>query len=339
MSEQESRQAARPVQRQAAAPTRLSFVPVSPLLIRPWSKGPFSVYLRQDDRYVLYTSLGEAFTPRHRNKLFDMGVGEIYILATQQEQYEGYLEDNLGDLLADEDIPLPQRSEAFMEASTAVVRDLFGKKLPEPLSGEAYARIRQVVEDGVRFLGRKESLRHVARLISHDYEIYRHSINVMIFTLFVLQTVDGFDQDRLCRCAVGALLHDFGKAGVPRAILHKKPEHMLPEDETLLRAHPNKGVALCAQVPMPQEALNAILFHHEREDGSGYPAGIRGEEIPIYVRALSVCDAYDNLTADTSWAKAKKPFEALKEIKAHVAEFDPDMIRRLVLVLANAQIV
>ncbi|MGE4296650.1 MAG: HD-GYP domain-containing protein [Desulfovibrionaceae bacterium] len=319
--------------------TTLSFTPVSPLLIRPWSKGRFSVFLRQGDRFVLYSSQGEAFTPELRTKLFERGIKEVYILAGEMQAYEGYLEENLGILLGDESIPLNERSGALYEASLSVVKDVFTQKLPKPLTKKGFERVRRLVEAGIQFLGTKESLKHMARLISQDYDIFHHSVNVMVLTTFLLQAEEDMDAARLINCGIGAILHDIGKARMPKKLLDKRPETLSREETDLLRTHPNLGIALSADVPLAGEIIHCILFHHENEDGSGYPSGLKGPEIPRYVKALSVCNLYDNLTTATEYRQAKAPFEALQQIKARQHVFEPEMIKRLILVLANAEIV
>ena len=318
--------------------TTETYLAVSPLLIRPWSEGRFSVYLRQDDHLVLYANRGEAFTPQLRERLFNMGVKEVYVPSWQKEEYEGYLEENLGMLLEDESIPMAERSGAMYAASMALVRDVFDQKLPKPLGQKGYERIRDLVRGGMKFFGNQNALKQMAKLISHDYEIYSHSVNVMVLTSFLLLTMEDQDQEKTARCAVGAMLHDFGKSRIPRTILDKRPDTLSAADQEALRSHPNLGVGMCAAAPLSPEAIHCILFHHEREDGSGYPSGLTGMDIPGYVKALSVCDVYDNLTSGAWSRQARTPFEALQYLEGRRGEFDTEMLKRLILVLANADI-
>jgi HD-GYP domain-containing protein (c-di-GMP phosphodiesterase class II) len=321
-------------------PEEQQYFAVSPLLIRPWENGRFAVYLKQDGRYVLYTRQDEAFTERHRSKLFHMGVKDVYVPAGQKEDYESYLSENLGKLLEDDAIPVQERSGVLYEASVSVVRDLFEEKLPEPLTDKQFDKIQKLVKASTRFFNTSSALKSMARLIAHDYEIYNHSVNTLVFTSFLLQTFkDKVDAELLVRCGVGAILHDFGKAKVPKAVLDKRPDARSTREAELVRSHPSLGVGMCATVTMAQETLHCILFHHEQEDGKGYPSGLQGREIPFYVKALSVANAYDNLTTHRPGSPRRSPFEALNAMKARQGAYDPEMIKRLVLVLADAEIV
>src|SRR5213075_3122047 len=100
-----------------------------------------------------------------------------------------------------------------------------------------------------------------------------------------------------------ALLHDIGKLAVPEHIL-SKPGPLTPEEFQKIRAHPKVGADIISAVPFPYPVAPLILSHHERWDGKGYPSGLKGEEIPLGARILSVVDYYDALTSDRPYHKA-----------------------------------
>lgn len=314
------------------------FFGVSPLLIRPTASGQFAIYLRQDENLVLYARKDEAFTARHRTRLFDMGIKEVFVRMDQKLAYEGYLEENLAPLLADEDIPLPNRAAAFYEASVGVVKDLFGAKLPEPLKPDSLEKLQNLVRTVTKFFASDDALKHIARLIAHDYELYNHSINVMVLTHYMLQSFEKADHELMVKCALGALLHDFGKTRVPKAVLDRRLDTLSAKELSTYQTHPAVGVGMCTAVPLEQEVLHCILFHHEREDGSGYPSGLRGQDIPFYVKCLAVCDAYDNYTNNSAYGPARTPFEAIQLMRSKGGEFDKEVLKNLVLILANADI-
>jgi putative two-component system response regulator len=99
---------------------------------------------------------------------------------------------------------------------------------------------------------------------------------------------------------IGGLFHDIGKIGIPEAILYK-PGPLNPEESKIVMEHPIVGEQICAPLKSLRHALPLIRHHHERLDGSGYPDGLQGEQIPVTIRALQIVDICDALTSDRSY--------------------------------------
>ncbi len=315
------------------------YFPVSPMMIFPNTTGKFEVYLRQGGRHVLYTRGQEGFTEEKRRKLFEHGVKEIWVLCEQRREYEEYVESNLGSILLNSHMPIEARSRVFYDASARIVQEAFQSKLPSGLSHKHYERMLALVEHTVGFFSLRDSLRSVASLISHDYKTYTHSVHVMMYTVAILETLEELDEDQLREVAVGALLHDIGKARVPRHIL-EKPGKLTPKEWDFIKRHPALGLAVCMDLPLSPESLACILFHHEKADGSGYPACLESQDLPPAVKALTLADVFDALTTDRSYAKARPPFEALRIMKEEMTGcFDIELFNRLVLVLSGAGII
>jgi len=125
---------------------------------------------------------------------------------------------------------------------------------------------------------------------------------------------------------VAALLHDIGKVGIPDAILNK-PARLSPEEYGLMKKHPEYGWAVLRQVPGMERASLLILHHHESFDGSGYPGGLSGDEIPVGSRIVSVIDAFDAMVSSRPYREGL-PFEEAERrlIKASGTQFDPDVV-------------
>jgi HD-GYP domain-containing protein (c-di-GMP phosphodiesterase class II) len=126
--------------------------------------------------------------------------------------------------------------------------------------------------------------------------------------------------------AHGVLLHDIGKIGIPDAIL-LKPGKLTQEEWSIMRRHPEIGKRLIENVPFLRGAIPVVYCHHEKYDGSGYPQGLRGEEIPLGARIFAVVDAFDAMTFDRPYSKAISFEGAKTEIKRCVgAHFDPAVV-------------
>jgi putative nucleotidyltransferase with HDIG domain len=128
------------------------------------------------------------------------------------------------------------------------------------------------------------------------------------------------------RAKLGGLLHDIGKIGILEALLEKPA--MLDDDEfPPMRLHPEKGVAILAPIEQLKEVLPGILYHHERYDGTGYPAQLKGEDIPLVARVITVADAFDAMVSDRPYRRGFSAEKALEELQLHAGtQFDPNVV-------------
>lgn len=124
----------------------------------------------------------------------------------------------------------------------------------------------------------------------------------------------GMSEEDLQELRLGCLLHDIGKVAVPDNIL-LKPGRLNPEETEIVRQHPVTGERICAPLKCLRAVLPLIRHHHERMDGSGYPDGLYGEEIPLKARVLQVADVYDALTNDRPYREPLSPEEALEILR------------------------
>lgn len=124
----------------------------------------------------------------------------------------------------------------------------------------------------------------------------------------------------------GARLHDIGKIIVPDGIL-KKPGPLSNEEWALMRKHPSRGVEIIREIRLLRETIPYVLYHHEKWDGSGYPKGLRGEEIPVEGRLLAIVDVFDALTTARPYRKARPLSEVVEWMRRSAGtHFDPDLI-------------
>lgn len=155
-----------------------------------------------------------------------------------------------------------------------------------------------------------------------EHETGAHSKRVACHTLALARRFTA-DPDRLRQIYRGSLLHDIGKIGISDAILLKQGE--LNEAEWAeMRTHPEKGYRIVAQIPGMEEAAEIILSHEERFDGTGYPRGLRGQQIPLGARLFALIDTLDAMTSDRSYRKALSFEQAHAEIVSMSGtQFDP----------------
>src|SRR5271168_3649553 len=162
-----------------------------------------------------------------------------------------------------------------------------------------------------------------------------HSTRLAEWALHVAGEL-GLDQSYLGDIEVAALLHDIGKIGISDAILNK-PAKLTAEEYELMKKHPEYGWAVLRQVPGMERASLIILHHHESYDGKGYPGGLKGEEIPIGSRIVSVIDAFDAMVSSRPYRQGL-PFEEAERrlLQASGTQFDARVVERF-LPLARAE--
>ncbi|PWK67990.1 putative nucleotidyltransferase with HDIG domain [Streptomyces sp. CG 926] len=140
----------------------------------------------------------------------------------------------------------------------------------------------------------------------------------------------GMTEDRLETVRIAGILHDVGKLGVPTRLL-RKDGPLTPDERRIIELHPEYGHEMVRGIGFLGEARSAILHHHERVDGSGYPYGLTGEQIPVLARVVAVADAFDAMTSTRSYSRARPVPVALAELERCAgAQFDPSMVRALV---------
>lgn len=128
------------------------------------------------------------------------------------------------------------------------------------------------------------------------------------------------------RIKIAGLLHDIGKIGILEELL-EKPDKISDEEFPPMRLHPEKGVAILAPIEQLQDILPAIRHHHERYDGTGYPDGLKGVEIPLQARIVAVADAFDAMVSDRPYKKSFSARKALEVIeKGAGSQFDPAVV-------------
>lgn len=163
-----------------------------------------------------------------------------------------------------------------------------------------------------------------AAIDAKDHYTYSHSQSVAYYAS-VLATSIGLSNDHIKLIYEASLLHDIGKISIPEAIL-TKTSGLTPEERVVMETHVNNSIEMIRHLPSMDYVIPAVIGHHERWDGKGYPRGIAGEDIPISARCLSIADSYDAMTSDRPYRKGMPVEVALERIEEGMGtQFDPEM--------------
>lgn len=204
------------------------------------------------------------------------------------------------------------------------------------------ARPSQVSETGVQPEGEPGILSTIyalaATVDAKDHYTYGHSKKVSKYATAIAGALS-YSQKEIATLRAAALLHDIGKIGIPDGVLVKAGP-LEGEDWEPIASHPKLGVAILKHVESLRGCLPAIQYHHEQYDGSGYPAGLKGDNIPLDARVLAIADAYDAMTSLRPYRKGKlTPQQAFEELKRCAGtQFDPKIVEVFVSLNGPSQL-
>ncbi len=227
-----------------------------------------------------------------------------------------------GTLCALSHDPTPELSERHVELMRFLA-SLIAQQI-ESHAQEAGSRRSQAELAGIHAL--------LSALVARDHYTGEHSKTVVEMATRVASGL-GLAQDRVLEVEQVALLHDIGKVGIPDSILQKRGP-LNDQEWELMRQHPAIGARVLSGTETLAHRASAVKAEHERFDGSGYPDGLRGEEIPLTSRITFACDAYHAMTSDRPYRAALGPDLAKAELRDGAgSQFDPDVVEALLQVL------
>lgn len=283
------------------------------------------------ERFVLYRKRNIPFTERIRSTLIDYGTDDLYIDASDKKKYQLYLEDNLDAIIADEAVPIEEKSKIAYSCATGIVEEL----LENPRSGEHVKRSKAVIANIVNYLlSESRAFFNLMATTSFDYYTYTHSVNVSVFGIALAHRLDEYSKDEISAIGSGLIVHDIGKGLIEPKILNKQGP-LNKHEWSVMREHPDNGVKLLrASGQVGEEALIIVRDHHEKLDGSGYPRGLRGDSVHRYARIASLADIFDALTTRRPYKLAERSFPALQIMRNEMGEgIDKDLFKEFVLLL------
>ena len=292
------------------------------------------LYLQSSDKFVLYRSRNVSFNDKVRKNLLIHGVKQLYIASSDSEIYSRYIENNLGDILADANVNVEKKRQLVYDSSLKIAREL----LKDPNSPTTVKRATKIVE-GMVDLHQKDTggFQKIIQLIPFDYNIISHSANVATYSIAVGKSL-GIQKNDLYELGLGALLHDIGKSKIPKEILNK-PARLTFDEFNKVKEHVVLGMDIASNNPLiPKQSLIPILCHHERLSGIGYPRGIRDNNIPLYGLITGAADSFDAMTTNRVYQKALTTFKALEILLEETDDYDRRVLMELLKLMGPERV-
>lgn len=287
------------------------------------------VYNRQDQ---LVLSAGTVLTDKIISRL---SIYSIYFVRIKE--IEKVKEEEVGESYAEK----VRNSEAFkefhqefdetVELMQAVISDFASNEV-------TMDAVNQVVDEAITMIdaGHKEfNVFDIVHNMRQSSDItYAHSINVAMLCHTIAKWIGMSEEDATLAFTCG-ILHDIGKLRIPDEIINKT-EKLTKEEFELLKTHPIEGYNMLKELPIDKHIKNAALMHHERSDGSGYPIGMKGNEIDKFAAIVAIADVYEAATAPRVYRKGLSPFEVFEMFeKEGIQKYDTHTIMTFMEKLAD----
>lgn len=238
----------------------------------------------------------------------------------------------LQEIIADKKVSSEKKATIVHQQSIVMINRLMDNPTVENII-EAKKGIADIVD---MILADDTTQKHLLKITSHDYSTYVHSVNVGVLGISIAKRIfqksSGHNMHEL---GAAFFLHDLGKVHVDAAIINK-PAVLTDEEMNQMRKHPEYGYDILVKTrQLTEECRIIVLHHHERHDGSGYPSGLKGEDIHLYGRICSLADVYDALNSDRPYRNGLGPYAALKLMKEEMlSHFQKDLFEKFVLLFS-----
>lgn len=175
-----------------------------------------------------------------------------------------------------------------------------------------------------------------AAVDAKDHYTHGHSTTVMKYSVKIAQAI-GLPEDKVETIKYAALLHDIGKIGISENIINK-PSKLTKEEYAIMKMHPQLGANIVSKIDALKDLIPLILSHHEWINGAGYPLGLRGDEIPLGAKIISIADAYSTMTSKRPYREIMGTEYALKELKKYAGiQFDAELVDVFVKIIEKEQ--
>lgn len=292
------------------------FRPITIECINPAYFPDVALFVKHDGNYILYKNHDRKFTELDRARLQRANAEFLYVRAGDMDTVSEYLEDNLTYLLGREDISSNAKGTILYQTTANFVTDV----LDTPAKVADLARCRSLVQHLMEYVANSEdALKAFQAIIANNYYIFVHSVQVAALTMLIHDRLFELGHDEMIDVGVGALLHDFGMIFISREIL-EKPDALSDMEFHKVRQHPQKGFDFLRNVGVFNDvSLTIVRYHHERYDGTGYPSGLKGDNIPRSAQLAAICDAYCSLTTDRPYHTANSHDEAIQAMRVESA--------------------
>ncbi|QWV97457.1 HD domain-containing protein [Geomonas nitrogeniifigens] len=286
------------------------------------------LFMKTSGNYVLYKDAERQFSDADRKRMERTNTEFMYVRSGDMEEIATYLETSLKEMLSSDDLDSTRKGRILYQTSINYLVDAF--EAPEHASN--LERCRQLVQHLMEYVGKDDNaLRSLQSVVGHNLYIFTHSVQVVALNLLAHEKLFNVEPDELQDVGIGSLLHDYGMIFVTNEILNK-PDALSDVEYYKIKQHTQKGYDFLKDCSCFNDvSLTVVRHHHERYDGNGYPAGLKGDRIPRSAQLSALCDTYSALTLDRVYRKAVSHQDALRMMREESGKaFAPGLLSEFI---------
>ena len=290
--------------------TRVShdYLPVDIALLVPGPVREFDLYEQTQDRARLFCAGGYGLTRNALGKLRKQNISTLLVPADQGPGLMRYVEGVLREVMKDKSVSVDRRSRILYTSSSSIMAEI----MANPKARSLLRRTISLTTAMSRFLATSYgALGSMGALFGRGQDTHIHAVNSAVLGMAMYKYLVSPRLKEIRRFGLGMLLLDIGKSCVGASILNK-PGRLTDEEFQQMKAHPTVGWEILRHHRIKDYLIrDAVLYHHEKLDGSGYPVGLSGGDVPPGGRIAAIIDIYDALTTDRPYRRAMEEAEAL----------------------------
>lgn len=285
------------------------FIPIAKETLKSKEQYPYNIYRKVDEQiFSLLLPKNKPFEKCSQYFSIEQNNARFYIKNEDKISYQTYIQIHIKELLEDSEISIDSKSKLLKEIATDTINELFESEV----TSKNLSKVNTLINSKVELLLKEENaMDAMLKVTSYDYYTYTHSIDVAIYAI-------GFGaylkltKEELILLGKAAILHDIGKKFIPHDIITKDGK-LTQKEFSLVQKHPTFGVKILKKNGENNETLLEVIEqHHEKCDGSGYPKGLKTDEINKLAKVISICDIFNALTTQRTYKNRMTSFEAFK---------------------------
>jgi len=292
----------------------------------------YPIFYKNKNLFKKLINIDEQYSPDTENVIQTQKITDVYVLSENYDQYEMDTQEYLTMLVNNSSISTLKKFEIVQDMTADAMNNLF----QGDVNTKGISRVNILLDDTIDIiLHEKSAITAMLDVTSYDYYTYTHCVNVSLYTLGFGAYLN-FSKEQLKILMKAAILHDLGKKDVPNEIVNKNGK-LNDAEFTIMKSHPTNSVKLLKALGEDNSLLFTIIEqHHEKIDGSGYPYGLKGDDINIYSQILAITDIFDALTTKRSYKDALKSYEALEIMKNNMSnELNENLLKKFIRFLSD----
>jgi len=300
--------------------------PLSLACISPAYFPDIALYVRNNGNYILYKNHDRKFTDADHHRLARNNTEFLYVRSGDMEVITEYLEQNLDNLLVRDDIDTGAKGTILYQTAANYVTDIFD----DPDKTADIIRCRSLIRHLMKYVaGHDDALKALKSITAQNHYIFTHCVQVAALMMLVHDRLFNLTHDEMVDVGFGSLLHDVGLVFLSGDLLDR-PDALAAIEYHKVKQHAQKGYEYLHNAgTLGEVSLTIVRHHHEKYDGSGYPVGLKGDDIPRSAQLAALCDTYCAMTTDRPKHSALPPAETLRTMGEEAGRtFSPELFKR-----------